>query len=161
LQASFQQAVACKAVGAFLSQLCGLPEQQLKHWWYGQEYFTLHLSDTEPGHAAAAQAWLQVCCQGLAGADPLQLDPTEGSDPVAQLLQWLVAAISPRHVRHQKGGQQQQQQEQQEQEQEQEQHQGQGVEQAQCLVHPAEALRQLLDVLLSALQYRHVLSMQQ
>jgi len=36
-----------------------------------------------------------------------------------------------------------------------------GLLQQQQQQHPAEALRQLLDVLLSALQYRHALSMQE
>jgi hypothetical protein len=91
---------------------------------------------------------LQDCCSGLQVQKPLQLDGTTGEDPVLQLVLWLMSAMNQNAQRQQ---QQQQQEGSKQPGQQQQQQQG----------HPAEALRQLVDVLLSALQYRHTLSMRE
>ena len=164
-QASLHQSNFARAVGPFQSQLAGLPQRQLQHCYCGeagvwQQQFGLHSLQ----HTQHTFNYLQTCCPALHNAVFSQLvDVTASRDPVLQLLQWVVAAIaqhsSPGKQQGQQGPGQQQlggeatkgeaygdDQHQQEQQQEE---------------HPAEMLRQVLDVLLSALLYRHVLSMQQ
>jgi hypothetical protein len=98
------------------------------------------------------------------------VDVTPSRDPVVQLLQWVMAAIAqhstPREQQQQQQGQQSPQGGGQQQlggdstqgdVYDDDQHQ----QEQQQPDHPAEILRQVLDVLLSALLYRHVLSMQQ
>jgi hypothetical protein len=87
---------------------------------------------------------LQACCSGLKGLPPLVVPAGRRADPVVNLLQWVTAAMSGSIQQQEECSTQQQEQEQQQQREQ---------------VHPAEVLRQVLDVLLSALQYRHVLSM--
>jgi hypothetical protein len=172
LQASLNQYNTCKTLGALLSQLAALPEKQLQHWWLSRQKASAAASSVgdwnlEEQHVEAISQLLQECCGAFSGVQPVNLNDlliqfvqaaqgcaanyqlfNPAGDPVGQLLQWVVGAM----------GQQQQQQRGQEEEEHEE---GQAQQQQQHRVHPAEALRQLLDVLLSALQYRHVLSMQQ
>jgi hypothetical protein len=91
-------------------------------------------------------------------------------DPVLQLLQWVVAVIAQHSTpREQQQGQDSQQQPQGPGQQQRggegtqagSQGEGEPQHEQQQPVHPATLLRQVLDVLLSALLYRHVLSMQQ
>jgi hypothetical protein len=146
-------------MGALLSQLGALPERQLQHWWLSRQQAsaaaaTVQHWDLEVQPVEALSQLLQECCGAFSGVEPLSLDFSNiAEDHVGQLLQWVVGAM---------GQQQQQQQRWQEDQEEGEEEEGQAQQQQQQQgVHPAEALRQLLDVLLSALQYRHMLSMQQ
>jgi hypothetical protein len=98
---------------------------------------------------------------------------------VGQLLQWVLGAVDlgtqqqqshrcKQTAQHTTGGQHSIEQTQQQQQHAEQSYQQQNSEQGpagggmeQQLPHPAEALRQVLDVLLSALQHRHLLNMHQ
>lgn len=153
VQVAFQQAEVCKRVGALLSQLPLLPHAQLLLWYYAQEPAGQQAAVPEP--SLITGAWLQQCCAALQADSSPDLLP--GQDPISTLLAWVLSTMAackqpgPRQGRqqlqaHAEDAQGQEGQHQQEQEE--------GPQQ-----HPAEALRQLLDVLLGALQYRHALSM--
>lgn len=161
LQAALSRANTCKAVGAFLEQVSQLPPKQMELWWYGQFLDPLVDKQTHcqpPSHAAATARWLQECCDALDAAQPLQL--TSGQDAVLQLLQWTMQAIGagaqqkqPRQSSH---SEEQQQQQQAGRISQSEQHEDQPLQKQQQ--HPAEALRQVLDVVLSALLFRDSLN---
>lgn len=172
MQATLQQSNAAKVVGALLSQVAGLPEQQLRHWCCVQEGAWEQASPLDAEQRAPAIAtWLQRCCSALGDVQPLLPQPQPqlaalpcDRDPVLQLLHWALAAMTGSGSMP--GVQQQQQRQQRGQ-------LGSGAQQMtqagaaggsqlpQQQQHPAEALRQVLDVLLSALVYRHALSMHQ
>lgn len=173
-----QRSSTCKAVGAFLAQVGELPPGQLSHWWYSQELQEqLTLASGQPSAAVAVAKWLQVTCSALqAGAAPMQLEFSSGKDPVGQLLQWVLRAVGmgtqqqqshrcKQTAQHPGGGQhsgvQNQQQHAEQKHQQQPEPGPAGGAAEQQLPHPAEALRQVLDVLLSALQYRHLINMHQ
>jgi len=160
LQVALSEANTCKAVGAFLEQVSQLPPKQMELWWYseGLDPLANKQHSQPPSQAAVIAQWLQQCCDALGAAQPLDL--TSGQDAVLQLLQWTMQAIGagaqqkqPQQNNHPEQQQQQQQQAgpipQPEQHEEQPSHQHQ---------HPAEALRQLLDVVLSALLFRDSLN---
>jgi hypothetical protein len=154
LQAAEQQAAACQAVGALLSQLSGLTKDYLLLWWYSLEPRQQVLET--PSHATIAALLLQQCCIALGSCRQLEL-PEEAAweaDPLASLLAW-VADMMEQAVAPSCQSQQQQQQQQQDC-----QHGG-SSQQRQQQQHPAEVLRQVLDVLLSALRYRHAITMQE
>lgn len=112
-------------------------------------------------HSTAAAAWLKHCCQALQGTGSQGVPElgAGGADPTAQLLQWLVAVMSRRSTtaQQQHSGSQASRQ----------QHgaslEGCGGSNDQQLqpLHPAEALRQLLEAAVSALLYRHALNINQ
>jgi hypothetical protein len=54
-QASLQQSNACKAVGALLSQLSQLPDQQLQHWWKSADHFEAAWTQQDAEHAEGKQ----------------------------------------------------------------------------------------------------------
>ena len=148
-QVSLQESNTRKAVGALLSQLGQLPHKQLLLWWHAQEPQVQ--AGTQPEHTAAVAGWLRQCCSALQAGQLPELQP--GEDPLVTLLAWLVEAL-PGGVEGSAQPQQQQQQQHNNQVPHQ-QHDSPPPPQA----HPAEALRQLLDVVLSALQFKHGLSM--
>jgi hypothetical protein len=117
-----------------LAQLSQLPSKQYS-LWLNTQIVEMPSTDERPGHVGSFAQLLQQCCNALAATKPFDLD-SEAGDPVQQLLLWLLSAM-------QLQGQQQQQQDKTQQQQQQ---------------HPAEPLRQVLDVLLSALQYRQLSS---
>lgn len=150
-QASLAESSTCQTVGALLALLSQFPPKQFQQWLYSTLSDNSHL--TQPSTTTAAAQWLQRCCGALQAGEQFVLDDSSQADPVLQLVLWVVKAMN-------KPQQQQQHQRQQEAQPppgvEQEQEQQQEKQQ-----HPAEVLRQLLDVLLNALQYRHVLEMRQ
>jgi len=139
-----QQSTSCKAVGALLSQLSLLPQKQLLLWWHSQE--PSERPEPEATHTATVAHWLQRCCSALQLDPAAGLEPKKDEDPISTLMLWVMRALAG------SGSSEQQQQQRRQQQQ-----QGSGSDQQ----HPAEALRQVLDVLLSALQYRHGLAMQE
>lgn len=149
-QGLLRQSNTAKAFGALLSELCQLSHMQLQLWWYAQD--PAQQQDTPVSHAAAVLQLLRQCCSDLQAADMPELLP--GQDAVAVLIAWVLGVLrsetssaqrhSSRHGRPKQRPGQDAAQEQ----------QGQQEQQRQ---HPAESLRQLLDVLLSALMYRHAL----
>jgi hypothetical protein len=106
----------------------------------------------------------------------MQLEFSSGKDPVGQLLQWVLRAVGmgtqqqqshrcKQTAQHMDGGQHSsthtlQRHAEQKHQQQPEPGPARGAAEQQ-LPHPAEALRQMLDVLLSALQGRHLLNMHQ
>jgi hypothetical protein len=188
LQVSVQQYNTHKAAGAFLSQLTQLPDQQLQLWWLAKP-LKPEKRVVEMDHVKLLADLLWNCCSGFAAMLPFRFGTettdsdseggedrqVEDGDPVLQLLQWVMEAMSPAATDNQQQHQQQQtsfkqhsggqgpsdgthstQQVQQAQQAQQQQQQ----QQQQGQAHPAEVLRQVLDVVLTALQYRHSLSMQ-
>lgn len=183
-QALLQQSVAAQAVGALLSQLSQLPPKHMQLWWYAQD------PAEQPGptatHTGAAAQWLQRSCSALlpAATGPLP-EPGSGQDPVAALAAWLMHALSSTTsaaASHRSTMQQQQLQEEQpplqysirqpspaqvqpnsaateqtaagfE--------QPRGGDSAVQAVHPAEALMPLVECLLTAVQYNHMLHLQE
>lgn len=154
VQVAFQQAEVCKRVGALLSQLPLLPPAQLLLWFYAQE--PTGQQAAIPEHSLVFGAWLQQCCAALQADTSPDLLPWR--DPLSTLLTWIISTIAAcQQQGPQQGGRQQLQA--QAQADDSQQQEGRQQQQGQEGLHPAEALRQLLDVLLSALQYRHALSM--
>jgi hypothetical protein len=143
MQAIQSRSTVAKAVGAFMGQLAELPEQQFQHWW-ASHTVTDSVGLTTPAAAASAANWVEYCCPALVQAGGFKLDSTQG-DPLQQLLQWVLQAVQldPRRRDLQQPSPEQEQQQ-----------QGQQQEQ-----HPAEGLRQVLDVVYSALQYRHMVNL--
>jgi hypothetical protein len=157
VQADFQQTVAGRAAGALLSQLGSCSERQLQLWHFAQW-------DKQPGlsagttHAAAVLQQLERCCSCLRLSGMLDVQQlADAQDPVPAVLQVLMRALMQQQPQSGQGtaaaataavaasgtppvsAQQQQQQQQ----------------------HPAAVLRQLMDVLLSGLLYKHGLEAQQ
>jgi hypothetical protein len=141
-QASLHESSACQAVGAVVALLSQFSSRQFQQWFYSTYPDSTQLP--QPSATAAVAQWLQRCCGALQAGEQFVLDDSSQADPVLQLVLWVVRAMN-------------QPQPQQQQQQQQAQEQPQPPQQQ----HPSEALRQLLDVLLTALQYRHVLKMQQ
>lgn len=164
MQVAFQKAEVCKLVGALLSQVSQLPQQQLQLWWCAQEpqQEQQPQSGFADHHSAIAQ-WLRQCVAALQTDNLPQLQTED--DPVNSLLAWALGSISnsqqgyhrqgPKH--HTQPGQQQQHHQQSQQQERNAQERD--VQDSSNPQHPAKALRQLLDVLLSALLYRHLLTM--
>jgi len=180
VQVALQESKARKALGALLSQLSELPETHFNLWWHSvpkpPNFPALQESHAHPQHTSALAWWLSQCCGALQGAQLPQFDHT-CSDPIKELLQWVIAAVNISR-------QHQQQQEQPDagaSTRQQRQHPDKGADteakqrqppqqplqpppqeqQQQQQHHPAEVLRQVLDVVLSALLFRHDLSMHQ
>jgi hypothetical protein len=157
LQAHVQQSSATKAMGAMLAQLSQLPSKQYSLWLNSQD-IGMRPDGTQPGLVESIAHLLQQCCSALGVEEPFRLD-SEAGDPVQKLLLWLLSAMQlqgqlqqqqrPPGTSNVQGRQQQEQSQQQQKQRQQQQKQQQ---------HPAEALQQVLDVLLSALQYRQLLS---
>jgi hypothetical protein len=156
-QGLLQQCNTAKAVGALLSELSQLSHTQLQLWWYAQD--PAQQQDTPVCLAAAVLQLLRQCCSDLQAADLPELSPDQ--DAVAVLLAWVMGVLStggsPAQQDSSKQGQPGQRPGQDATQEQQHTEQGQHEQQQRQRQHPAEVLRQLLDVLLSALQYRHAI----
>lgn len=165
-----QQSHAARAVGALLAQVAQLspPHQQL--CWYAYE-----TADHPACLDAAILHHLRRCCSAVRGCELPQLQP--GEDPINSLMalvlkavglggagqsQHTTAAAAKAGTPRAEDGQHQHQQQQPDLDpsrpgqQQQEEAEEEGQQQwSDTGSHPAEGLRQLLDVLLSALQGRH------
>lgn len=173
-QAALQQSNARKPVGTFLSQLSQLPRRQLWLWHSAQQP---HQQPQEAMHVVALAHWLRQACDALQAHDDPLHDVMLREDPVAALMCWLMQALvsgqqqqgrqhGPQRCQHQRpassnGPQQQQGSSSNSNGQRpsatttsQQQQPGGGDS-----VHPAEAIRQVVDVLMSALQHRLATSM--
>jgi hypothetical protein len=162
VQVDFQQEEVCKLVGALLYPLSQLPQKQLQLWWCAQE----PQQEQQPhsrcaDHHVAVAQWLRQCVAALQTDSLPQLQTQD--DPVHSLLAWALSAISQsQHGNHRQAPQHHTQPAQQQQQQLQQQDgdmQDSRSPDSSNRQHPAHALRQLLDVLLSALLYRHLLCM--